>query len=79
MSIIQNIREKAAWLVFIVIALSLIGFLLMDAFVGGRGGGGMFSGGSTTLGSINGEKVDYVDFEKRKVWLKSSTKQVVIR
>ena len=32
MSIIQKIREKAAWLVFIVIALSLIGFLLMDAF-----------------------------------------------
>ena len=32
MSIIQQIREKAAWLVFGVIALSLIGFLLMDAF-----------------------------------------------
>lgn len=65
MSIIQKIREKAAWLVFGVIALSLIGFLLMDAFVGGRGRG-MFNNSSTTLGSINGEKVEYVQFEKRK-------------
>ncbi len=65
MSIIQKIREKAAWLVFGVIALSLIGFLLMDAFVGGRGQG-MFSGNTTTIGTINGDDVDYVDFEKRK-------------
>lgn len=66
MSIIQNIREKAAWLVFGVIALSLIGFLLMDASVGGRGGGGMFSSTTTTLGSINGDKIEYVDFEKKR-------------
>lgn len=66
MSIIQNIREKAAWLVFGVIALSLIGFLLMDAFVGGRGGGGMFNSTTTSLGSINGNKIDYVDFEKKR-------------
>lgn len=66
MSIIQNIREKAAWLVFGVIALSLIGFLLMDAFVGGRGGGGVFNSTTTTLGSINGDKIDYVDFEKKR-------------
>lgn len=65
MSIIQKIREKAAWLVFGVIALSLIGFLLMDAFVGGRGRG-MFNNSSTTLGSVNGQKVEYVEFEKRK-------------
>ncbi|MEO5996245.1 MAG: peptidylprolyl isomerase [Chitinophagaceae bacterium] len=65
MSIIQNIRERAAWLVFGVIALSLIGFLLMDAFVGGRGRG-MFSGNSTNVGTINGEKVDYIEFEKKK-------------
>ncbi len=34
MSILQQIRDKAAWLVFGLIALSLVGFLLMDAFVG---------------------------------------------
>jgi peptidyl-prolyl cis-trans isomerase D len=65
MSIIQKIREKAAWLVFGVIALSLLGFLLMDAFVG-RSGRGMFSSNSTTVGVINGEKIDYVGFEKKK-------------
>ncbi len=65
MSIIQQIREKAAWLVFGVIALSLMGFLLMDAFVG-KGGRGMFSSNSTTVGIINGEKVDYIGFEKKK-------------
>ncbi|MDH7463388.1 SurA N-terminal domain-containing protein [Chitinophagaceae bacterium 26-R-25] len=64
MSIIQSIRDKAAWLVFGVIALSLLGFLLMDAFVG-RGGRGMFSGNKTTIGSINGNDVEYVDFQKK--------------
>lgn len=64
MSIIQSIRDKAAWLVFGVIALSLLGFLLMDAFVG-RGGRGMFSGNKTTIGSINGSDVEYVDFQKK--------------
>ncbi len=40
MSIIQKIRDKAAWLVFGLIAVSLIGFLLMDArSIGGRAGG----------------------------------------
>lgn len=65
MSIIQQIRDKAAWLVFGVIALSLIGFLAMDAFVG-RGGGGLFGRQSTTIGSVNGSKIEYSDFEKRK-------------
>ncbi len=65
MSIIQQIRDKAAWLVFGVIALSLMGFLLMDAFVG-RGGGGMFSRRSTSVGSVNGSKIEYSDFEKRR-------------
>ena len=65
MSIIQQIRDKAAWLVFGVIALSLIGFLAMDAFVG-RGGGGMFGRQSTTIGSVNGSKIEFSDFEKRK-------------
>lgn len=64
MSIIQSIRDKAAWLVFGVIALSLLGFLLMDAFVG-RGGHGLLSGNKTTIGSVNGNDVEYVDFQKR--------------
>ena len=62
MSIIQQIREKAAWLVFGLIALSLIGFLLMDAFVGRSR---LFGSHSTTVGVINGEKVEYNDFQKQ--------------
>jgi peptidyl-prolyl cis-trans isomerase D len=62
MSIIQQIRDKAAWLVFGLIALSLVGFLLMDAFVGR---GRMFGGNSNTVGAVNGEKLDYVAFEKK--------------
>ncbi|MBA4140564.1 MAG: SurA N-terminal domain-containing protein [Segetibacter sp.] len=61
MSVIQKIREKYAALVIGLIALSLISFIAMDAFVGkGRGGGS-----STTVGKVNGQKIDRNDFEKR--------------
>jgi peptidyl-prolyl cis-trans isomerase D len=59
MSIIQQIRDKAVWLVSGLIALSLIGFLLMDArsskFFGGR---------STVVGEINGQNIEYTAFEQ---------------
>jgi len=61
MSIIQQIREKAAWLVFGLIALSLVGFLLMDAFVGRSR---LFGNRSTVVGKINGEKIEYNDFQQ---------------
>lgn len=62
MSVIQQIRDKAAWLVFGLIALSLIGFLLMDAFVGKSRMGG---GNSTEIGVVNGNSLDYVKFSKQ--------------
>jgi peptidyl-prolyl cis-trans isomerase D len=62
MSIIQQIRDKAAWLVFGLIALSLVGFLLMDAFVGRSR---LFGGSSNTVGTVDGEKLDYVEFQKQ--------------
>ena len=62
MSIIQKIRDRAAWLVFGLIAVSLIGFLLMDASVGGRRMAGSTSG---VIGTVNGEKLDYADFQKQ--------------
>ncbi len=62
MSIIQKIRDKAAWLVFGLIAVSLIGFLLMDArSIGGRAA----SSTSGAIGSVNGEKLDFADFQKQ--------------
>ena len=62
MSIIQNIRERAAWLIFGLIALSLIGFLLMDAFVGKSR---FFGNRSTVVGSVNGQNIEEIDFNKR--------------
>ena len=62
MSIIQQIRERAAWLVFGLIAVSLIGFLLMDSSVSASRMGGSTSG---DVGSVNGEKLDYPVFEKQ--------------
>ena len=60
MSIIQQIRERAAWLVFGLIALSLIGFLLMDAR------SRLFNSSSrpTELGVIDGQKIQYDDFQR---------------
>jgi peptidyl-prolyl cis-trans isomerase D len=62
MSIIQKIRDKAAWLVFGLIAVSLIGFLLMDArSIGGRASAST----SGIIGTVNGEKLDYAEFQKQ--------------
>ena len=62
MQIIQRIREKGAAIVIAVIALSLIGFILMDAK---QGGGKLFGGISNTVGSVNGEDIEVADFNKR--------------
>src|ERR1700679_2942151 len=60
MSIIQSIRDKAVWLVSGLIALSLIGFLLMDAR-----SSRFFGGHSTVVGEINGQKIEYTAFEQQ--------------
>src|ERR1700743_2883683 len=62
MSIIQQIRDKAAWLVFGLIALSLVGFLLMDAFVGRSR---LFGNRSTAVGSINGKTIESSAFDRQ--------------
>ncbi|MEP6675025.1 MAG: peptidylprolyl isomerase [Ferruginibacter sp.] len=63
MQIIQNIRDKGAAIVIGVIALSLIGFLLMDA----RGSGNRLFGGSpgTSIGKVNGEAIDGKEYNKK--------------
>lgn len=61
MSIIQTIREKGAVITISLLAIALIGFMLMDS-----GKSGLFGGGNqTTLGVINGQKIDYQDFNKK--------------
>ena len=63
MSVIQSIRDKAAWIIIGAIALALIAFIVQDALQGG--GRGLFSGNSTTLGKVNGTAIDVRDFEAR--------------
>lgn len=60
MAIIQKIRDKYAKLAGGVIVLALIGFILTDL---GKGGGGSFFGNSTSVGEINGEKIDYTEYD----------------
>ncbi|MEJ7684132.1 MAG: peptidylprolyl isomerase [Segetibacter sp.] len=62
MSVIQKIRDKYAALVIGIIALSLVGFILMDAFVGRGRNMGNANG---SVGKVNGEKIERNDFEKR--------------
>lgn len=61
MQIIQSIRDKGAAIVIVVISLSLIGFILMDA----NQGQGIFSSFSTDVGKVNGEKIEMADFNNR--------------
>lgn len=63
MSIIQRIRDKAAWLIFGAIALAMIGFIVTDAFQGG--GGGLFNSQSTVIGKVNGREIDFVNYSER--------------
>ena len=62
MQIIQSIREKGAAIVIVVIALSLIGFILMDAK---QGGSSLFGSVSNNVGEINGEKIELSVFNKK--------------
>lgn len=59
MQIIQTIREKAIVIVIIVIALSLIGFILMDALTGNKGVTELVAG------KVNGKKITTEQLDKR--------------
>ncbi len=63
MSIIQTIRDKGAAIVIGVIALSLVGFLLMDARSGAAKG--LFGGNNTTIGSVNGSEIELNEFNSK--------------
>ena len=59
MSIIQQIRERYAAVSIAVIALSLVGFILMDAL---SSRSSFFSGNKTMLGSVNGQELEVAGF-----------------
>lgn len=58
MALIGKIR-KNMWLVIVLLALALAGFIIMDMT---SGGGSM--GNTNTVGEIDGEKVDMMDFQR---------------
>lgn len=62
MSVIQSIRDKYARWAVVAIALSLLGFIMMDAFASRTS---LFGGNSTTLGRINSKKIEVQDFEQK--------------
>ena len=61
MSVIQRIRDKGAWIIFGIIAIALIAFILQDGVGRGRSS---FSN-TTTIGVVNGEKIERTDFEQK--------------
>ena len=61
MSVIQKIRDKAAWIVFGAIALALLAFIVQDAFYRK---GSMFGSG-TTVGKVNGTAIEHDEFEHK--------------
>jgi peptidyl-prolyl cis-trans isomerase D len=71
MQIIQGIRDKGAAIVIVVISLSLIGFILMDA----KQGGNNYSAGSGSIGKINGIAVNQADFNKKVSMAESQEQQ----
>jgi peptidyl-prolyl cis-trans isomerase D len=65
MALIGKIR-KNMWLVVIVLALALAGFIIQDMTNGGSSG--LFNN-TSTLGSVAGQKIDYLDFQKTEAAL----------
>lgn len=59
MSIIQNIRDKGAWIIFTIIVIALVAFVLQDG-IGKQGNTAV-----TDLGSVNGVSIDKINFEEK--------------
>ncbi len=72
MQVIQTIRDKGAAIVIGVIALSLIGFLLMDAKSGNNS---LFGGNSTLAGKINGVSISRDEYNNRVTKMENQPQQ----
>jgi peptidyl-prolyl cis-trans isomerase D len=72
MALISEIRKKS-WLLILLLALGLGGFVVMDMV----GAGSRASGGQFTLGSVNGKKIDWNDFQRaERILYPNSTEDV---
>jgi peptidyl-prolyl cis-trans isomerase D len=72
MSIIQQIREKYAAVSIAVIALSLVGFILMDAL---SSRSSLFGGRKTSIGEVNGTEIDVTKFDTRLTEMENNYRQ----
>lgn len=61
MSVIQKIRERAAWIITGAIGVSLLAFIVQDAFYRR----GNFLGSGTTVGKINGQSIERDEFDAK--------------
>ena len=71
MQIIQGIRDKGAAIVIVVISLSLIGFILMDA----KQGGNNYNAASGSIGKVNGTGIDKDEFTNKTANLQIQEEQ----
>ncbi|MBV9961808.1 MAG: SurA N-terminal domain-containing protein, partial [Parafilimonas sp.] len=62
MSVIQRIRDRAAWIVTGAIGVSLLAFILQDYFFNK---GRSLMGNGTTIGKIDGKSIDRDAFEHK--------------
>ncbi|MFZ1750983.1 MAG: peptidylprolyl isomerase [Saprospiraceae bacterium] len=60
MALISKIRNNM-WLVIVLLAVALAGFIIMDMTSGSNGGS---FGSKTTIGEVAGQKIDYMDFQR---------------
>lgn len=75
MALIGKIR-KNMWLVIVLMAVALAGFIIMDMTSAGNRGG---MGSRTTIGEVNGTKIDYFDFQRAEDALYGNSGEVYNR
>jgi peptidyl-prolyl cis-trans isomerase D len=61
MSVIQTIRDRGTWIIFVIIAVALIAFILQD----GAGRGGSAFSNSSVIAKVNGTSIERGVFEER--------------
>jgi peptidyl-prolyl cis-trans isomerase D len=76
MGLITQIRKNGSWIMVILIALGVGGFILMDMTVGQTS---VFGSAQPTLGKINGQKIDVRNFTNTESLLGSSADPLVRR
>lgn len=75
MALIGRIRNNM-WMVILLLAVALAGFIIMDMTSASNRGS---FGSRTTMGEVNGTKIDYLDFQKAEDALYGSSGEVYSR